>query len=99
MKSDEYGKNGEFIGKEYVITEKEQFLPLYGITLKRNEYLIICRVSNNYYNNNCIDYLKEYKMILYKNGRLNVYIENSIEKALELIKRKRYNKIILISSI
>ena len=30
---------------------------------------------------------------------MNVYFENSIEKALEIIKRKKYNKIILISNI
>ena len=36
-------KNGKFIGTEYVITEMNQILPLYGLTLKRNEYLIVWR--------------------------------------------------------
>ena len=36
-------KKGRFIGNEYVITEMEQILPLYGLTLKRNEYLVIWR--------------------------------------------------------
>ena len=38
-------------------------------------------------------------MYLYKNENINVFIESSTEKALELIKRKKFNKIILISSI
>ena len=29
-------KNGKFIGTEYVTTEMEQILPLYGLTFKRN---------------------------------------------------------------
>jgi hypothetical protein len=38
-------------------------------------------------------------MYLYKNENINVYIESTTEKALELIKKKKFNKIILISSI
>ena len=34
-------KKGKFIGTEFVITEMEQIFPLFGITLKRNEYFII----------------------------------------------------------
>ena len=30
---------------------------------------------------------------------MNAYLEDSLEKALEIIKRKKYNKIILISNI
>ena len=35
-----------FIGNEYLITDKSQILPLYGITLKRVEYLVIWRDIN-----------------------------------------------------
>jgi hypothetical protein len=37
-------------------------------------------------------------MFIYKEAKLNVFFESNTEKALELIKRKKYNKIILISS-
>ena len=75
-------------------------LPLYDLTVNRNEYLIIWKESNNLEkNNDNNEYLRIAKNILYEIENINVYIENSTEKALELIKRKKYNKIILISSI
>ena len=89
---------GKMICNDYIITEKEQILPLYGLTLKRNEYLVIWREPNNERNNNYNEILRYFE-ILYKNENINVYIEKSTEKALELIMRKRFNKIILISSI
>ena len=92
-------KEGKFIGKDYCITEKDQMLPLYGLTLKRNEYFVIWRDPNFVGKNDYTDYLINAKMILYKNEKINVYIESCTEKALELINRKKYNKIILISSI
>ena len=99
LELDSSQRKGAFVGNEYVITEKEQFLPLYGVTLKRNEYLVIWKESNKIENNNCNDNLRIAKKILYKIEDINIYIENSTEKALELIKRKKFNKIILISSI
>ena len=92
-------KKGKFIGNEYVITEKSQMLPLYGLTLKRNEYFVIWRDPNFVGENKYIEYLENAKIRLYKNGGINVYIESCTEKALNLIKRKKFNKIILISSI
>jgi hypothetical protein len=92
-------RQGKFIGNEYVITEKEQMLPLYGLTLKRNEYFVVWRDPNFVGDNPHYKYLNDAKMILYKKYNINVYIESSTEKALELINKKRYNKIILISSI
>ena len=92
-------KKGKFIGNEYVITEKSQMLPLYGLTLKRNEYFVIWRDPNFVGENKYIEYLENAKIRLYKNEGINVYIESCTEKALNLIKRKKFNKIILISSI
>ena len=92
-------KKGKFIGNEYIITEKSQILPLYGLTLKRNEYLVIWRDPNYLAKNNYSIFLENAKMILYKNEGINVYIESCTEKALNLIKRKKFNKIILISNI
>ena len=96
---EEKGK-GKFVGTEYVITEMDQMLPLYGLTLKRNEYFVIWRDPNFKDDNNKHSlYLKNAKMYLYNNENINVYIESCTEKALEIIKRKKFNKIILISSI
>ena len=92
-------QKGTFIGNEYVITEMDQILPLYGLTLKRNEYFVIWRDPNFKGNNEHTKYLNNAKMYLYKNENINVYIIPSTEEALQLIKRKRFNKIILISSI
>ena len=86
---------GKFIGTEYVITEKNQILPLYGLTFKRNEYLIIWRDPNFVLKNN----LKAQKLFIYRLAKMNAYFETSTEKALELVKKKKFNKIILLSSI
>ena len=92
-------KKGKFLGTEYVITEKERILPLYGLTFKRNEYLIIWRDSHFKGANEFYEFLEEQKLFIYEYAKMNAYFESSIEKALELIQRKKYNKIILISNI
>ena len=91
-------KKGKFIGTEYVITEMGQMLPLYGLTLRRNEYFIIWRDGNFKGENEWTQYLKQRKMFIYKEAKMNVFFESNTEKAIELIKRKKYNKVILISS-
>ena len=93
-------KKGKFIGTEYILDNMNQILPLFGFTLKRNEYLIIWKDSNlnednNY--NSFLNYLK--KLYLFQFSDKNIYFEASTEKALELIERKKFNKIILISNI
>ena len=92
-------KNGKFLGTEYAITELSQILPLYGLTFKRNEYFVIWRDPNFATKNNYTNFLTECKLFIYKYAKMNVFFESSTEKALEIIKRKQYNKIILISSI
>ena len=92
-------KNGKFLGTEYAITELNQILPLYGLTFKRNEYFVIWRDPNFATKNNYTNFLTECKLFIYKYAKMNVFFESSTEKALEIIKRKQYNKIILISSI
>ena len=92
-------EKGKFTGTEYVITEKDQMLPLYGLTLKRNEYFVIWRDPNFVGDNQYSIFLKNAKMYLYKNENINVFIESCTEKALDLIQRKKFNKIILISSV
>jgi len=92
-------KKGKFIGNEYVITEMSQILPLYGLTLRRNEYLVVWRDPSFGKENENSDYLEERKMFIYKESKMNAYFVSTIEKGLEIIQRKRYNKIILISNI
>ena len=92
-------KIGNFIGTEYVITEPSQYFPLYGLTLERNEYFVIWRDPNFIGENEYKEYLLERKLFLNQKAKMNAYFESSTEEALRLICRKRYNKIILISSI
>ena len=91
-------QKGKLIGTEYVITEMEQILPLYGLTLKRNEYFVIWRDTNLEGKNEFSDFLKERKMFIYKQAKMNAFFESNTERALEIINRKKYNKIIIISS-
>ena len=54
LNSNEIKKNEErrnILGVDYAISEKEQTLPLYGITLKRNEFLVVWKDSNYEINN------------------------------------------------
>ena len=92
-------KEGRFIGTEYVITEMEQILPLYGLTFKRNEFLVIWRDNHFKGDNEYSEFLKERKLFIYEYAKMNAYFESSLERALEIIKRKKNNKIILISNI
>ena len=90
---------GKFVGKEYVITENNQILPLYGLTFKRNEFLVIWRDNHFKGDNEYSEFLKERKLFIYEHAKMNAYFESSLERALEIIKRKKNNKIILISNI
>ena len=91
--------NTNFVANEYIITEKEQILPLFNIDFKKNDKLIIWR-DPSYNINTQFDFMfKLSQSIIYKNDKMNIYFENNIESALELVKRKKFNKIILISNI
>ena len=92
-------KSGKFVGTEYVITEMEQILPLYGLTFKRKEYFVIWRDNHFKGDNEYSEFLKVRKLFIYEYAKMNAYFESSLERALEIIKRKRNNKIILISNI
>ena len=89
---------GGFVGNEYVITEKIQMLPLYCLTLERNEYFILWRDPNFKGNNRHKDFLNRTKIFANKIAKMNMYIETQTEEALKIIERKKFNKIILISS-
>ena len=91
--------NGNFIANEYVISEKEQILPLFNLDFNKNQDLIIWRDPSYNKNTPYENMFKYSKLFIYENYKMNLYFENSLEKAFELVKRKKFNKIILISNI
>ena len=97
-----------FKGTEFLITEKSQILPLYGITLKRVEYLIIWR-DINFDPNNLNDFPQQDFLLMQEFHRkiraftsrdisAKIYRMLNDEDALSLLKRKKYNKIIIITN-
>ena len=94
-------ESNKFIANIYVISELEQILPLYSLTLKRNEYFVLWNDPNfkDYNGNEFYKFLEMKKKFIFEYKKLNAYFESSMEKSLEIIKRKKFNKIILISNI
>ena len=100
-------KENDIYFTEYVISELGQICPFLGIKLKREEYCIIWRdiyFSAKTFNNN--PHFENNKKIISKQltnveqyVNYNVYPCDSTEEALKLIKRKKFNKIILISNV
>ena len=100
-------KENDIYFTEYVISELKQICPFLGIKLKREEYCIIWRdiyFSAKSFNIN--PHFENNKKILSKQltnveqyVNYNVYPCDSTEEALKLVKRKKFNKIILISNI
>ena len=106
IKKEEIENYKKFKGNEYLITEKEQILPLLSMTVERVEFLIIWRDNNfDSSNPNGYQYFKEMLEFNYKikkyvgcNFKTKIYYFNESNAALKLIKRKKYNKIILITN-
>ena len=104
---EKYPDENQFFGTEYVIWDLEQICPLIGAKLKRNEFCVIWR-DNNFsskpvYNNEFDEifkkFLKEKMKFIEQYAEYNIYPCETTNEALELIKRKKYNKIILISNV
>ena len=108
MDKNELKKYKGFIGNEYLITDKNQILPLYAVTLKRVKYLIIWRDKNfntknpNKYKKETFDKIQAFhrtiKRIISNELNSKVYYTRTTDEALELIDRKKYNKIIIITN-
>ena len=106
ISKNEINNYNKFKGTEYLISNKNQILPFLSITVERMQYLIVWRDNNfNESNPNC--YYKYEKMLEYNNKMKNyaafnfktkIYYFNESEEALTFIKRKKYNKILLISN-
>jgi len=95
-KGNDYKK---FIGTEYVIPDKNQILPLYSITLKRNEYYCLWK---DYHFTHETEYTEEaihVKNIAKQLLGINIYEVGEFDEALDIIKRKKYNKVIILSNV
>ena len=97
----------KFIGTEYVIDELNQICPFVAARLKRDEYCVIWRdnnfsskpVYNNEFDKIFKSFLNERLKYIEQTSKFNIYPCETSEEALKLIRRKKYNKIILISNI
>ena len=105
--NEEKPDQSKFFGTEFVINELEQILPFMSFRLKKDEYCIIWRdinfsinpVYNNEFDEIFKQHLKKRMNYINKMAKFNTYPCETSEEALKLIKRKKYNKIILISNI
>ena len=96
----------KFYGTEYVIHELNQICPFLGCSLKRDEFCVIWRdinfspkpVYKSKFDEIFKQFLKKRMEYIQEQIKFNVYPCETSEKALELVKRKKYNKIILISN-
>ena len=98
----------KFYGREYVISNKNQILPLYVVSVKRIEYLVVWRDYNfnsnnpNNYDQKMFKEIQEFHINIKKfitrelNSKI-YYIQND-EEAMKLVDRKKYNKIIIITN-
>ena len=97
----------KFYGTEFVIKDLNQICPFMSFKMKRDEYCIIWRdnnfsdkpVYNNKFDAKFKKFLQERLEYLNKIAKFNAYPCKTSEEALELVNRKKYNKIILISNI
>jgi len=96
------------VGQEYLITDNNQILPLYTVTVKRLEYIIIWRDYNfnsenpNNYSNEVFQQMQEFhrkiKKLISRELNSKIYYVKTTEEALALIERKKYNKIFIITN-
>ena len=101
------GYNG-FIGNEFLITDKNQILPLYVIIFKRVEYLVLWRDYNfnsqnpNKYKDRVFSIMKEFhsklKKLLLNELNCKIYFVSNDEEGIKLLKLKKYNKVIVVTN-
>ena len=97
----------KFYGTEYVIWDLDQICPFISAKLERQEYCVIWRdpnfsskpVYNDKFDNIFKEFLKERIKYIEQVAKYNIYPCETTEEALNLIRRKKYNKIILISNV
>ena len=92
----------KFYGTEYVIGDLDQICPFIGAKLKRVEFCCVWRDTNfskKIPHNAFKEYIAERMKFIEQYAEFNIYPCQTSEEALKIIKRKKYNKIILISNI
>ena len=102
-----YNLEKRLLFNEYVINNLDQICPFIGAKLKRDEFCVIWRDTNfspnpvfgNQYDELFKKFLKERVEYIEKLAKFNIYKFDNSKEALELIKRKKFNKIILISNV
>ena len=87
------------LGYYYTIKEKNQILPLYSITLKRNEYFVLHRDQNLNGENEHSQFLRNIQNKNHDIFDINIYYESSTEEALDFLLKRKYNKVILITNV
>ncbi|KAK8839761.1 hypothetical protein M9Y10_031466 [Tritrichomonas musculus] len=78
---------------EFVFPNKYQIIPVYSFTVMRKDHFILWK-DENIENSENTNYMKE----LQERMEVNVYFSKSVDEALEIIKRKKKNKIKLITN-
>ena len=97
----------KFVGTEYVVWHLEQICPIISVKFRREEYCIVWRddnfskeaIWNNEFDQMFKDFLGECIKYIRQSAKYNVYPCQTTKEALAIIKRKKYNKIILISNV
>ena len=89
----------KFIGSEYVIPSQDQILPLYSITLKRNEYYCLWKDYHFSHQTQFTEHAIHVKNMAKQLLGINVYGVGEFDEALDIIRRKKYNKVIIISNV
>ena len=97
----------QFYGTEYAVCDLSQICPLISLKFKRVEYCIIWRDINfsreaiygNQFDSIFKGFLKECVKYIRQEAKFNVYPCQTTEEALNLVNRKKYNKIILLSNV
>ena len=107
MKSMVNMDKSRFYSREYVLGDKSQILPFIQIKVKRNEYCVIWRDNNfssedvygDKYDKIFKDFLKERLDYISRYAKFNIYPCKDTKEALNLVEKKKFNKIILMSNV
>ena len=89
----------KFIGTEFVINSENQILPLYSITLKRNEYYCLWKDYHFTHETSFTKHAIHVKNMAKQLLGINVYGVGEFDEALDIIRKKKYNKVIIISNV
>ena len=78
---------------------ENQILPIYSFTLKRNEYYCLWKDYHFTHQTSYSSHANHVKKLAEQILEINVYGVGEFEEALRIIRRKKYNKVILLSNV